>query len=172
MNDGHEKKERPTTDRLLEVYLNDHLAGSVAGRELLDRCLDNNAEGPLGDFLRRLQGELEEDQMALRGVLKSFGGTEDRVKEATGWLAEKLGRLKLNGQLAGYSPLSRLEELEGLVLGIRGKMALWGTLEEMAATRGPLHGLDLALLQERARRQHEEAEVHRREAARRALEPS
>ena len=37
------------------------------------------------------------------------------------WTAEELERLKLNGQLAGYSPLSRLVELEGLAVGIEGK---------------------------------------------------
>lgn len=169
MSDRTEEVRRPPADRLLQIYLNDHLAGSVAGKELVDRCLGNNPDGPLGDFLRRLQGELVEDQTALRGVLESFGGTENLAKEAAGWLAEKLGRLKLNSKLSGYSDLSRLEELEALVLGIRGKMALWDTLEEVAATRGPLHGLDLPLLQERARWQHEETEMHRREAARRAL---
>ena len=37
------------------------------------------------------------------------------------WSAEKFGRLKLNGQLSGYSPLSRLEELEILALVAEGK---------------------------------------------------
>lgn len=37
-------------------------------------------------------------------------------------VAEKLGRLKPNGQLHGYSPLSRVIELEGLYLGISGKL--------------------------------------------------
>jgi hypothetical protein len=41
------------------------------------------------------------------------------VKIGAGWLAEKLGRLKLNGRLLEYSPLSHLieradEQLEGL----------------------------------------------------------
>ncbi len=153
----------------MKIYLNDHLAASVATRELARRCLGNNPDGPLGEFLRRLERELEDDQKSLRGVLERFGGMEDRAKEAAAWIGEKLGRLKLNGQLTGYSALSRLEELEALVLGIRGKMALWASLEEAAANQERLRGLDLAHLQERARRQHEEAEGHRREAARRAL---
>ena len=37
-----------------------------------------------------------------------------------GWVAEKAGRLKLNGSLLTYSPLSRLVELEGLSLGVEG----------------------------------------------------
>ena len=46
-------------------------------------------------------------------------------KSAGAWTAEKFGRLKPNGQLTGYSPLSRLVELEGLKLGITGKLGLW-----------------------------------------------
>lgn len=156
-------------ERLLRIYLNDHLAASVAARELVGRCLRQNAEGRLGDFLRRLDRELEEDQEGLRGVLKSLGGIEDPAKEAAAWILEKFGRLKLNGQLTGYSPLSRLEELEALVLGIRGRMALLASLEEAAKSDDRLRLLDLKTLQERARRQHEEAELHRREAARLAF---
>ena len=43
-------------------------------------------------------------------------------------MAEKLGRLKPNGQILGYSPLSRLVELETLALGITGKRSLWEAL--------------------------------------------
>ena len=70
--------------------------------------------------------------------------------------------------LTGYSALSRLEEVEALVLGIRGRMALWASLEEAARTDerlwhrpGELHG--------RARSQYEEAVRLRLEAARRAF---
>lgn len=162
-------ERRPPADRLMKIYLNDHLAGSVGMRELVGRCLRENPDGPLGEFLRRLDGEVAEDHKALRGVLELFGGTEDQAKEAAAWIAEKLGRLKLNGQLTGYSALSRLEELEALVLGIRGRMALLASLEEAARTDARLRGLDLDGLQDRARRQHEEAEQHRREAARLAF---
>lgn len=43
-------------------------------------------------------------------------------------MAEKFGRLKLNGQLTGYSPLSRLIEIEGLLIGVGGKLSLWENL--------------------------------------------
>ena len=56
----------------------------------------------------------------------------DRVKVAGGWTAEKVGRLKLNGRFAGYSPLSRVLELEGLIAGVNGKLALWHSLLELA----------------------------------------
>jgi hypothetical protein len=41
--------------------------------------------------------------------------------------AERLGRLKLNGRLGTYSPLSRFMELDVLAMGIEGKKLLWTT---------------------------------------------
>ena len=58
-----------------------------------------------------------------------LGVRKDPLKPAAAWMAEKLGRLKLNGQLSGYSPLSRVVELEGLHIGITGKLELWKALE-------------------------------------------
>ena len=44
---------------------------------------------------------------------------------------EKAGRLKMNGELFEYSPLSRLVEFEGLTLGVTGKLSLWKVLEQL-----------------------------------------
>ena len=64
-------------------------------------------------------------------MIDGLGYSRSKVKPAAAWTAEKLGRLKLNGQLRGYSPLSRLIELEGLLIGISGKIGLWQTLTEL-----------------------------------------
>ena len=64
-------------------------------------------------------------------MIEELGYSRSKVKPAAAWIAEKLGRLKLNGQLRGYSPLSRLIELEGLLIGITGKIGLWQTLTEL-----------------------------------------
>jgi len=63
----------------------------------------------------------------------------DPVKPALTWVAERIGRIKPNGRLRGYSPLSRFEELEFLAMGIEGKKQLWTTLRDLAglATRLP-----------------------------------
>jgi hypothetical protein len=167
MAETRERTKRTEVDRRLAIYLNDHLALSIGGRELAERCLSENPEGPLGAFLRRLLLEIGEEQRTLRTVLERTGGMEDSTKKSVAWIAEKIARLKLNGQLTGYSDLSRLEELEALVVGINGKMALWGTLEEVGGRW--LVGIDLQRLQEFAARQKEEAEELRRGAARRAF---
>lgn len=156
--------------RLLDIYLNDHLAGATLGRELTARALRSNRGGDLGRFLERLLREIEEDRATLERVMHELGTPRSTVKVSLGWLAEKIGRLKLNGRLFRYSPLSRLLELEGLTMGVAGKAALWRSLEQVARSDARLAGFDFRGLAERAERQRDELELHRLRAAEAALE--
>jgi hypothetical protein len=61
-----------------------------------------------------------------------LGVADDVLKVAAAWTTEKLGRLKLNGRLTSYSPLSRVLELEGLIMGVNGKLGMWQALRRMA----------------------------------------
>src|SRR5687768_11634344 len=94
--------------KLLGIYLNDHLAGSVTGIELVKRILDNNPTGPIAQQMEKMLPVLAEDQRTVEELLEKIGVAPDVIKRTAGWVAEKMGRLKLNGQLTGYSPLSRL----------------------------------------------------------------
>ena len=73
--------------------------------------------------------------------MEAVDAGRDRVKVTAAWVGEKAGRLKPNGQLTGYSPLSRVVELEGLSLGIEGKRLLWVSLG--TRRRPPLGGVRL-----------------------------
>lgn len=118
----------------LEIYLNDHLAGATGGVELARRLRASNRDDAVfGQALSRVCAEIEADRTVLEQVIEGLGYSRSKVKPAAAWVAEKLGRLKLNGQLRGYSPLSRLIELEGLLIGITGKIGLWQTLTELGA---------------------------------------
>lgn len=152
---------------LLATYLNDHLAGSTAGVELARRARGSNEDTPLGDFLAELTAEIEEDRATLGEVMEAVGAGRDRLKVAAAWAGEKAGRLKPNGRLLSYSPLSRLVELEGLTLGVTGKLALWRLLRELDDPR--LAGFDFDALVARAERQRDELERHRVEAGLLAL---
>ena len=55
--------------------------------------------------------------------------TPSRMKVGMVRMAELVGRLKLNGRLFERSPLSSVVELETLVVGVRGKEALWTALQ-------------------------------------------
>jgi hypothetical protein len=145
------------TNRLLSIYLNDHLAGATVGVELARRARGSNRESTdFGEPLADLCAEIEADRTTLQRVMEELGVRRDPLKVKAGWLGEKLGRLKLNGQLRGYSPLSRVVELEGLVVGIGGKAELWATLRR--ALGSEWRGFDFAALAERALRQREQAD--------------
>ncbi len=151
----------------LAIYLNDHLAGSTAGVELARRARGSNEGSELGAFLTTLTAEIEEDRATLEEIMDAVGAGRDRLKVAAGWATEKAGRLKLNGRLLGYSPLSRVVELEGLSLGLEGKKALWRMLRSLDDTR--LAAFDFDALIARAERQREGVERRRLDAGREEL---
>ncbi len=110
---------------LLGIYLNDHLAGAMAGTELARRISRTHPE------LRALAAEIDADRGELLDVMRTFGVEPRQHKAAIGWLTEKAGRLKLNGRLLGRSPLSDVLELETLRVGIEGKAAMWRALQTL-----------------------------------------
>jgi hypothetical protein len=153
----------------LAIYLQDHLAGSTAGLELARRVHASNGDGEFGAFLEELVSEIELDRRTLLELMGRLGIGEDRVKTALAWAGEKAGRLKLNGELLSYSPLSRLVELEGLALGVHGKLGMWRSLREIADTDDRLRDFDLEAPIARAERQARRLEARRRRAAEEAL---
>jgi hypothetical protein len=155
--------------RLLGIYLNDHLAGATAGVELARRSRGSNQGNEYGEVLDRIAREIDEDRNTLKELMDRLEIKRDHQKVAFGWIAEKIGRLKPNGQLTGYSPLSRLIELEGLALGISGKLSLFEALMEVADGDTRLGRAELTQLSQRAERQRAEVWRLRQRAAREAL---
>jgi hypothetical protein len=153
----------------LYTYLNDHLGGAAAGVELVRRLARSNRGTRYGPPLEEIALQIEEDIDRLRDIMARFDVEEDRVKQTVASAAEKVGRLKLNGQLLGYSPLSRVVELEGLMLGVTGKLALWVVLNENYADDPRLSGVDLPRLIARAKEQRTTLERLRRLAATEAI---
>jgi hypothetical protein len=146
--------------RYLPIYLNDHLAGATLGVELARRAL---RQSPDDELLRWLVPQLAEDRALLLQLLARRGVRPSVAKSGFAWLAEKAGRLKANGHLLSYSPLSRLLELEGLAAGVDAKLALWLALRETEADD------ELPTLIARAREQRDRLEPARLAAARAAL---
>jgi hypothetical protein len=136
---------------LLAIYLNDHLAAATGARDLARRAASSNRGSSYGAFLERLAAEIDEDRDTLLAIMRALDIGVDRLKVLGGWGAEKLGRLKLNGRVLGYSPLSRVVELEILALGVAGKRSLWRALERL--DRPDLAAWDLSELAARAQRQ-------------------
>lgn len=131
---------------LLGIYLNDHLAGATGGAELARRVAAVRRGGEAGEALRLFAAEVAADRAALLDIMTTLGIPVRAYKVCAGWIGEKAGRLKLNGHLLTRSPLSSLEELELLCLGVTGKAAGWRTLLSLAEAdprldRGQLDGL-------------------------------
>jgi hypothetical protein len=101
--------------------------------------------------------------MSLLGVARSG------FKSTAAYLAEKAGRAKLNGQLTGYSPLSRVVELEGLALAVAHKRNLWQSLAQLAQRDDRLSTIDFDELIARADRQAKVLELQRLAATETAL---
>ena len=137
----------------LGIYLNDHLAGATAGLELARRVARaGQVPAPQPD-LRRFAGEVAEDREALLRIMGALNVPVRSYKVWAAWAGEKAGRLKFNGHLTTRSPLSNLEELELMRLGVEGKAAGWRTLRELAGRDARLDAGQLDELISRAHRQ-------------------
>jgi hypothetical protein len=155
--------------KLLRIYLQDHLAGATGGLELARRARGANEGTEYGAALAKLADDIEADRRSLESLMDDLGLGADRAKNIGFWVAEKAGRLKLNGQLTGYSPLSRMIELEGLITGVNGKRSLWLTLIDVSGEVPELDGDRLRRLLERAEQQLETLHDLRERAGREAF---
>lgn len=151
---------------LLDTYLNDHLAGAMAGSSLAESAAARNEDTSMGAFLTELHGQIDVDRQHLETLMERLGVEPSLTKQATTWLGEKLSRLKLNDHMTGNKDLRLLMELEALALGVRGKLLLWQALREVAGPDHRLAETDLDQLIERAEGQLEDLERHRLESAR------
>ena len=149
--------------------MNDQLALGVGWRELARRAQRENAGSELGDALRDVADGIAEDVATFAALMDRLGVRRSRTKPALAVVAERVGRLKLNGRVGGYSPLSRFVELDFLAVGIEGKRILWENLRELAGLEDALPDVDFARLIARAATQRGRIEPFRREAGRAAL---
>src|SRR4051794_39303821 len=119
--------------KYLAIYLNDHLAGASFGTSLARRI--GSRDDAYGPPVAKIADEIAEDRRALEELMQRLGVGRDHVKAAVAWVGEKAERVKPNGELLRTSPLSRMEELEMLSLGVEGKASLWRAL--IASLDGP-----------------------------------
>lgn len=150
--------------KYLSIYLNDHLAAFTALRDVARRARRSNEGTPLGDYLAHVERELDESRLKLESLMRRLGIRRDRFKTAAARAAEKAGRLKLNGHLVRYSPLSRVLELEGLIAGAEIEARTWQAL-------APFVDEDVSERVAACERRKEELGRHHSEAAATALRP-
>jgi hypothetical protein len=150
----------------LSDYLNDHLAGSVAALELLDRMIVACQGKSLEGFIRQLREDIHDDQEKLEELIEKLGASEGGVRKAGAWIAEKLSRPKIDLGEGSKEEIGVFLALEVLLLGITGKRSLWRALQAASRTVPALARLDYSGLEKRAIEQCEQVEARRLEIAR------
>ena len=158
-----------TARRLLQIYLADHEAASRAGVNLVHRVRSENEAAAYGDYLVKLEAEVEQDRASLINIMKALQVSANPVKQLVARAAVIVGRLKPNGQLHGYSPLSRVLELEALCAAALAKRGLWQSLRVLAPIYPELEVATLDRLIDRATEQFENLTDQHRQAAREAF---
>jgi hypothetical protein len=161
-----------SSTELLGVYLTDHLAGSTAALDHVEKMSRGDDGSPLAVYLAELARDIRADREVLEDLIGRLGVDKSpmtQAKQAAASIAEKVGRLKFAEQVTRSADLSRLLELEALQLGIEGKHAMWRVLSRLAPSDPRLADLDYAELMDRARQQVDGVERYKLEAAARAF---
>ncbi len=153
----------------LAIYMNDQLALGVLWREIARRSARSNHGTETGEALEGVATAIAEDVKTFEEIMQRLGIPKQPVKPVLAIAGERIGRLKLNGHLKGYSPLSRFEELDFLVMGIDGKLVLWTNLRDHAGLGERLPDADFGGLIERARWQRSRLDPFHAQAGREAL---
>lgn len=156
----------------LDTYLNDHLAGSAAAVELVERIRADNEGTALAAHLEGLGRAIEADRATLGAAMERLGVTRSTPKQAAGRVMEALSRMRLHDRVTGSAEVTLLMELETLSLGIEGKVALWRSLKQVAGNRPELAEFDLPALIVAGLSQRAGVEPYRLEAAAAALGPA
>jgi hypothetical protein len=159
----------PSRRFMIGIYLNDHLAGATAGTQLARRMARSHQDQQDGGELAALAAEIGRDRAALLDIMGALGVAVRGYKAGAAWVGEKVGRLKFNGRVLVRSPLSDLEELELLRLGVEGKAAGWRTLRAQADADARLDAERLDKLIARAKSQASQLEELRVRAASRVV---
>jgi hypothetical protein len=147
--------------KALEGYLNDHLGGAMLGSDLAEQIRDQNEDTALGEVMKRLATEIEEDRETLLELMDALDVSRNPVKQVTGWVAEKASRVKFSGATSGEPVYGTFMALESLRLGVAGKRCMWIALREVRGDYPELRNLDLDGLIERASAQESELERQR-----------
>lgn len=89
-----------------------------------------NDETELGRVFLSYGESVSEQQSQLRSIMYEGDKKPRPLKQTVTWLTEKIGRLKPNDSLSGYTDFARVLELEMLIAGAQLRIRLWETLSE------------------------------------------
>jgi hypothetical protein len=153
----------------LDIYLNDHLAGSQGALELMQRLVESRKDSRVSSTVAEVRAEVLAERQQLEALMDRLQFDKSRSRQAAGWLAEKAAQVKLHLDDPQNGDLRLFESLEAITLGLSGKLALWRALEAVAEHMPELHGIDYPRLVEQSKDQHRRIEELRVRAAKKAF---
>jgi hypothetical protein len=153
----------------LATYLNDHLGGAQIAVQILEAMRDQHDDKRFREFANMLLPGIQADDQTVRSIAKDIGASTSVVKEAGGWLLEKLARIKLGH--TGTTDIGMFESLELLSVGIQGKLCLWKALRAASRLDSRLRAYPFEDLINRAQQQYEKVEAQRLDLAQHVLSP-
>lgn len=115
---------------LLSLYMNDHVSGATAGVGRLSHMAEQYRQTPHGENLSRIARELREERAFYLELIRRRELPQRSYRQALAWVAERVGRLKLNRRLLSTSPMTPVLESELMQGAIVGKINGWRTLAE------------------------------------------
>ena len=156
-------------DRNLATYLNDHLAGAVAGMELIDHIVKLYAGQPGERVAIHVRDSIAADRKDLDSLMARLEITQSAPRKAAAWVFEKFAEIKVKLDDLQEGSLRRLERWEALSVGIEGKRLLWVSLASVVEAQSELAVIDLVKREKRAEEQRRDVETMRVKAAKAAF---
>lgn len=142
----------------LVAYVRDHLTAARNSQEMLAYLEEHALDPEIRSAAARFSAEAEADREVLEylaGELRRGRGTQ--ITEARWRKPRRTRRISVKDD----GPVPQLTALEGVALGLLGRIALWDVLIAMTARDPSLPRLDYRGLRSRAREQHGKIEAYR-----------
>ncbi|MGC5615155.1 NAD-dependent epimerase/dehydratase family protein [Georgenia sp. Z1491] len=131
--------EEPTAHRVPSTLdrelLGLYLTGATAGTGRARRMADAYAGTDLGPELATLAEQIESERLLLTDLLRTLDLRPRAHRQVTATVAERIGRLKLNGRLTD-SPMTPVLETELMRSAVVGKLGVWEVLARLAGELG------------------------------------
>ena len=145
----------------LAAYLREHLIGSDAAIDVVERLRLTHAGSQEGRLFASLFDEFREEREVVRLLLEQVGASPLPLRHLAGQ-ASGAALMRANGGERERGELSLFRTLESLAIGVQGKRCMWRALESLLGDQPIPSARSLGGLEAMAVRQWEAIEERRR----------
>ena len=142
----------------LATYLREHLTGSDAAIQAVERLRLTHAGTQEGRLFASLFDEFREERDVVRGLLGQLGASALSVKRVAGQAGGRVLMFAAGGE---RGDLSLFRTLESLAIGVQGKRSMWRALHALLGEQPIPSARSLGGLEAMAARQWEAIEERR-----------